>query len=281
MCELFAMSSLFPTAVSSSLQELAQHGGTTGVHQDGWGLAFYDDNDVQLIREAGAANHSHYLQFIRERGFLSSLVLGHLRFATQGGIALKNTQPFYRELGGRGHVFAHNGDLQGIQFSSVSQTGTFRPIGETDSEQAFCFLMNLMRDIWLSETVPPLTERLEVVSEFARIIRQFGPANFIYSDGEFLFVHGHKRKQKDRKGFYPPGLYTLTRSCVYERQSISQLIPELSCEGTMQYVLLVATIPLTQEKWIPLAEGDILAIAQGKIISSRVSLRSHPVSLLT
>jgi glutamine amidotransferase len=265
MCELFAMSSLFPTAVSSSLRELAQHGGTTGVHQDGWGLAFYDNNDVQLMREVGAASHSHYLQFIRDRGFLSSLVIGHLRFATQGKIALKNTQPFYRELGGRGHVFAHNGDLKGIQFSAVTQTGTFRPIGETDSEQAFCFLMNFMRDIWMSETAPTLTERIEIVSEFASIIRKFGPANFIYSDGEFLFVHSHKRKQKGRQGFFPPGLYTLTRNCVFEKQSTSQPAANLNYEEKMQSVFLVASIPLTQEAWIPLAEGTILAIANGKV----------------
>jgi len=259
------MSSLFPTTISSSLQEVAQHGGTTGVHQDGWGLAFYDDNDVQLIRETGAASRSHYLQFIREQGLLSSLVIGHLRFATQGGIVLKNTQPFYRELGGRGHVFAHNGDLQGIQSSLVVQKGNFRPIGETDSEQAFCYLMNSMRDIWLSKTIPTLTERFEIVCEFATTIRRFGPANFVYSDGEFLFIHGHKRTQKGRQGFYPPGLYTLSRNCICEKQSTSQTVADLNREGKMQYVFLVASIPLTQEHWVPLPEGKILVIAKGNV----------------
>jgi predicted glutamine amidotransferase len=53
-------------------------------------------------------------------------------------VALENTHPFVRELWGRYWVFAHNGDLKGFQ---PRLHGAFRPVGDTDSERAFCWLM--------------------------------------------------------------------------------------------------------------------------------------------
>jgi predicted glutamine amidotransferase len=43
-----------------------------------------------------------------------------------------------RELWGRYWVFAHNGDLKGFH---PRLHGAFRPVGDTDSERAFCWLM--------------------------------------------------------------------------------------------------------------------------------------------
>ena len=44
-------------------------------------------------------------------------MISHIRKATQGGMNLENTQPFSREFGGCGHVFAHNGDLKGLRLT--------------------------------------------------------------------------------------------------------------------------------------------------------------------
>ena len=50
MCELFALSSNQPTNVTFSLSEFAKHGGLTGPHKDGWGIAFYANRDAQIIK---------------------------------------------------------------------------------------------------------------------------------------------------------------------------------------------------------------------------------------
>jgi glutamine amidotransferase len=55
MCELLAMSSRLPTRLTCSLEELAAHGAGTGRNRDGWGAAFYRDNDVALFRQPAAA----------------------------------------------------------------------------------------------------------------------------------------------------------------------------------------------------------------------------------
>lgn len=108
MCELFAMSSRFPATVRVSLEELSRHGGLAGPHKDGWGVAYYVDGDVRLIKEAEPASDSACVRFLQDHPFSSTLVLSHIRRATQGPSALRNCQPFVRELRGAMHVFAHN-----------------------------------------------------------------------------------------------------------------------------------------------------------------------------
>ena len=58
MCELFAMSSRLPARVTCSLEEFAAHGGWTGPHRDGWGIAYHDGHDARLIRDIDAAADS-------------------------------------------------------------------------------------------------------------------------------------------------------------------------------------------------------------------------------
>jgi glutamine amidotransferase len=266
MCELFALSSLLPTTVSFSMAEFSRHGGLTGRHKDGWGIAFYAENDVQIIRETIPAIDSDYIHCLKDYNFSSNRVISHIRLATQGKIKLKNTQPFCRELAGKMHVFAHNGDLKNIEKSKTIKLGRYHPLGETDSEYAFCFLMNLMEDLWTSEKLPDLEARLEVVSDFAALIRNLGSANFIYSDSEILFIHGHKCTREDSKDILSSGLFTLHRTCLAERERTKIEGLDLNLGEEKQEVLLVASVPLTQENWIPLAEGEIQAIANGNVL---------------
>ena len=116
MCELFAMSSRSPTRVSLSLERLAARGAPGGSLADGWGVACYDGRDVRLMREPEPAGDSPWLKGALLAGRPNSrTVIAHIRHATQGGLSLANTQPFARELGGRMHVFAHNGMLPGVE----------------------------------------------------------------------------------------------------------------------------------------------------------------------
>jgi glutamine amidotransferase len=50
MCELFAMCARNDADVSISLAALAEHGNEHAPHKDGWGIAYYEGNDVRVIR---------------------------------------------------------------------------------------------------------------------------------------------------------------------------------------------------------------------------------------
>jgi len=267
MCELFAMSSRVPATVRFSLQEFSRHGGLTGPHKDGWGIAYYEDGDVRLVKEAQAASDSACVRFIQEHPFSSTLVVSHIRRATQGAQALRNTQPFTRELGGAMHVFAHNGhlDVPGLQRLPL---GLHRPVGETDSEYAFCALLERLRGLWLSASgVPPLDDRLGIVAAFAAEIGKLGPANFLYTDGDALFAHGNRRLHGGQT-IRPPGLHFLCRHCAAHAEPMRTEGLALEPAGGEQHVVLVASVPLTAEAgWQALAEGELIVAREGAIVS--------------
>ena len=214
MCELFALSARRPATVTLSLAELARHGGLTGPHADGWGVSWYEGAGARLLREAAPAAQSGLVRFLLNAEITSTAVLCHIRKATRGDRSLANTQPFRRELGGREHIFAHNGDLPEIDALARGATGRWRPVGETDSELAFLVLLERLRELWERSEPPPLEERFEIFAAFARDLARLGPANFIYSDGDVVFGHGNKRTQAHRNRVVePPGLHLLQRRC--------------------------------------------------------------------
>lgn len=276
MCELFAMSSRVPATLGFSLERLARHGGDEGPHRDGWGLAFYDGPDCLLLREPHPACQSPLMQFMERQGLRTPMAVSHIRLATFGARALRNTQPFSRELGGRMHVFAHNGDLPALAGVSAAvaapttdplvcpfSTGRrFCPIGDSDSERAFCGLLERLAALWdaAAGTVPALSARLALLGDYACMLRRLGSANFIYADGDALFVHADRRTQPDGQ-LRAPGLYLLQRCCW-------RAAPELAAAGVRlksirQDVALVASVPLTDERWQPLGEGELIALRQG------------------
>ena len=257
------MSSRIATTVSLSLHQLARRGNRPGRLGDGWGVGFYDQNDARVFREPEPADESAWVRFIAERPMRSQIVLSYLRHVTQGDIALRNTQPFTRELGGRIHLFTHNGNLKNIEQRLAGEWGRYQPIGSTDSEVAFCVLLERLARLWTKATPSP-ADRLAVVARLAAELRGIGPANFIYSDGELLFAHGHRRIQPDRSTA-PPGLTLLHRDCVVDRDALASAGVRLD---DPQMVTLLASVPLTTEAWRPLREGEIVVVRNGEIVAT-------------
>ena len=264
MCELFAMSTRVPTTVCLSLEEFSRHGGLSGPHKDGWGIAWYDARDVRVVKEAFPAWDSACVRFIHDNPFATAFALSHIRKATRGDVALRNCQPFVRELGGAWHAFAHNGDLPGVERDARLQPGAFRPVGETDSERVFCALLERLRPLWLAGGPPAVAARRQVIERFAAELRGFGPANFLYCDGDALFAHADRRHQADGT-ISPPGLWRLTRRCAAGGELAAAGL-RIEAHGTEQEVALLASVPLTAEGWEPLPRGEVLVVRDGRVI---------------
>lgn len=269
MCELFAMSTRYPSTVQLSLEEFSRHGGLSGPHKDGWGIAWYEDRDVRVVKETRPAAGSACVRFIQDNPFTAAFAMSHVRKATQGALALRNCQPFQRELGGAWHVFAHNGHLPGIEGEAHFRPGTFRPVGETDSERAFCALLERLRPLWLGDRTPDLAARLEVIEPFAAELRRLGPANFLYCDADALIAHADRRHQRDGS-IAPPGLWRLQRRCAAGGEMASEGL-RIEARGADQDVVLVASVPLTAEGWVELARGEIVVARRGQVELPRVA----------
>lgn len=267
MCELFCLSSHDPTVATFSLRAFAQRGKTGVGPVDGWGLAFCDGGDVRIYKEPEPAADSEWLSFIQSRHLPSRLVISHIRHATRGDICLANTQPFVRELGGRTHVFAHNGYLSAIETHRRDSWKRFAPVGDTDSEMAFCILLERLAGLWRPGEVPPLTSRLSMIREFAAELRRLGPANFVYFDGDALFAHGHRRTQANGV-IVPPGLWRLQRKCGCDKDAPTISGIKIDVTGSPQQIVLLASVKLTDEPWQSLDEGEIIVVRNGEILAS-------------
>lgn len=267
MCELFALSASSATEVSFSLEEFSKHGGLTNHHRHGWGIAYYQQNAASVIKEASQASNSPYMEFVKNYRIESRIVMSHIRYATMGEVSFRNTQPFSRELAGRKHVFIHNGHLKKIINNPEYLNCRFQPMGDTDSETAFCYLMHKMASVWDNEHNPELIRRYEVFKSFADEMSTLGLANFIYSDSEYIYIYSHIREVKDSDGneITLPGLYVLQRNCdinVFDTEIKGLHMPKTQALN----VVLASSVPLNNENWVALEAGQSMVFKNGEIV---------------
>src|ERR1051325_82344 len=137
MCELMGMSFAKPALASVSIQAFSER---SKDNADGWGLAWYPDRSVAVIKQPlrWSVQHTQFLEHYP--GLFSSIYVAHVRQKTTGATPTHaDTHPFTRELNGREYCFAHNGTL--LDDFWERPLGRFRPIGRTDSEFLFCLLL--------------------------------------------------------------------------------------------------------------------------------------------
>ncbi len=240
MCELFAMSANQPMDVDKYLTLLMPRGGKLGPHADGWGVAYYEGHASRVFKDANPAAESRYLRMLARSQLKSTVVIAHIRKANPSvvGRATANTHPFEREWNGYSWVFAHNGKLPGFEESGVLRHSRFQPMGNTDSELAFCYLMeNLASRIDYGEAVTP-ARVVEAISPAVGSLCRYGEFNFILGNGEYLFVHAHTH--------------------------LHELVQAPAASGNLQSTVLLATAPLTQDNWQALKPGSIRVYRDGR-----------------
>lgn len=261
MCELFAMSSDQPIKLRYRLSEFATHGGQSFANRDGWGIVFTQARDAYLFKEPAAASASALEEMVASHAPPSKLVMAHVRKATAGNPKLCNTHPFRRTVAGQVCHFAHNGDMPALKQRHQDSTAARHCIGDTDSELAFLLLLERLAG--LSATASRQA-RFDTFTEFCADMRTFGDANFLYTEGEALYVHAHKRRYEVDGVMGPPrapGLHIreLDRSESHWRTQGAYL--QGACKGRV----LIASVPLDNGPWEDLREGATLLIEKGVV----------------
>jgi predicted glutamine amidotransferase len=250
MCQLLGMNCNTPTDVTFSFTGFAQRGGRTDHHADGWGIAFFEGHGLRHFVDPAAAFDSPVAELIRRYPIKSRNVIAHIRKATQGQVALENCHPFVRELWGRYWVFAHNGDLKDF---NPRLHGSFRPVGTTDSERAFCWVMQELAKSHAS--VPSVHELTLTLRELAPQIARHGTFNFMLSNGQALWAH------------CSTSLFFVERKHPFAHAQLADedLSIDFARNTTPQdRVAVVVTAPLTtNETWTPFAPGELRVFVDG------------------
>ncbi|WP_175815312.1 class II glutamine amidotransferase [Burkholderia diffusa] len=254
MCQLLGMNCAAPTDVTFSFTGFAARGGLTDHHADGWGIAFFEDKACRLFIDQQASATSPIAEMVKRYPIKSKNTIAHIRKATQGHILLENSHPFMRELWGRHWIFAHNGDLQ--DYEPDLDGSVYHPVGTTDSEKAFCVLMQGLREAFPGAQ-PPLPELFERVGELTRGITDHGVFNFLMSNGQALFAHCSTR------------LHYIVRRWPF---STAHLVDEDLSIDFAKYttpedrVAVIATQPLTDnEIWTSFEPGELIMFQCGDV----------------
>jgi glutamine amidotransferase len=253
MCELLGMSASVPTDICFSFAGLIRRGGQTGPHKDGWGIVFYDGKGCRAFHDPEPSARSQIAEFLSTYSIKSQIVISHIRRANRGRVALENTHPFVREMWGRNWSFAHNGQLRGIKKLPL---GAFRPVGTTDSEHAFCWMLGQLRDHWPK---PPPERALRArLADLADEIGDHGVFNLLLSDSRSLYC------------YRSTNLVWLTRRAPFRAATLldDDLTVDFAKHTTpSDVVTIVATRPLTKnEDWQPMPESILIAFRDGEMI---------------
>jgi glutamine amidotransferase len=247
MCQLLGLNANTPTDVMFSFTGFATR---AEEHKDGFGIAFFEGAGVRLMVDAQSACHSPVAEMVRRYPIKSDNIVAHIRKATQGRVTLANTHPFVRELWGRYWVFAHNGDLKGF---APRLHGAFRPVGETDSEHAFCWLMQELAKAHAN--VPPIAELTATLRELAPAPAAFGNFNFVLSNGQALWAHCSTR------------LHHLVRQHPFARASLHDedvTVDFAQHASEHDRVAVIVTEPLTRdEAWVAFGPGELRVFVDG------------------
>ncbi|MCK6534926.1 MAG: class II glutamine amidotransferase [Polyangiaceae bacterium] len=253
MCELLGMECNVPTDIVFSFSGLRQRGGRTAGHADGWGLALYEGKAARVFLEPTAAARSPLARFVADNPIKTLLAIGHIRKKTRGPVTLANTHPFVRELWGRDWVFAHNGTVRAARQLKL---GRFRPVGTTDSEHAYCHLLEALRAGFRDYPKQP-GELRDAVAQVAGRIGRRGSFNFLLGDGQRLYARCATK------------LCYIVRKAPFgfARLSDDDVAVDFSEVTTPRdRVAIVSTVPLTtNEAWTHGEPGTLWVFDKGRL----------------
>ena len=229
MCELFGVSGQDSISVNHYLKEFTSH---STHHPNGWGMAIFYDNAVNLEKEPIRACDSNYLRERLKHPFQTRTMMAHIRLATRGIMNYENCHPFVkRDDSDRAWTLIHNGT---IFESKELDRYVGKQNGATDSERILLYLIDQI-NYKMREKGDDLMEeeRFEVVDSMIHKISLHNKVNLLIYDGELFYVH------------------TNLKNSLYQKQHKSAMI--------------FATVPLDDEEWKPVEFMTLLAYQEGKL----------------
>lgn len=161
---------------------------------------------------------------------------------------------------GRYWSFAHNGDLKEFY---PKFAGRFLPVGDTDSEKAFCFILEgLIKKF--PQGAPPLSELSNALHELTKELASHGIFNYLLSNGEFMFAHCSTK------------LASIVREAPFSIANLKDqdMSVDFSALTTdKDRVAVIATNPLTEnENWTVHSPGTLLLFVDGKILKEFITV---------
>ena len=210
---------------------------------------------MRLFHDDKPSANSPVADLVRAYQIKSENVIAHIRKASQGQTSLANTHPFMREMWGEYWLFAHNGHL--IDFYP-EQGEYYHAVGTTDSERAFCHILNRLRNRFAAK--PDAGTLFDAIAALTHEIRRHGLFNFVMSNGDCLFAHASTL------------LHYIVRKAPFGKARLLDddvMVDFAEVTTPNDKVAVIATLPLTRdETWSQLAVDELVMFRDGDIVRS-------------
>jgi transglutaminase-like putative cysteine protease/predicted glutamine amidotransferase len=261
MTRLLAMSFDGPASPSITLKALAR-GSEERDTPYGWGLAWYPGQPrcALVIKDPTSIGDNAMTRLLADwERFESTVFVCHLRGAART-LQEQDTHPFCQSHAGRDWVFAHNGDLfaDWTQELPLGEDPLYEPVGSTDSEHAFCWLLTELRKMRARRLADVGWERLHGL--FMRL-DMLGTANLILTDGIDLVAYN------DSEGY--TSLHWTRLLPPHERLRFEAKDVDIDLEDVgdrSRTMAMVATQPLGDRAWTPFLPGQMIVLRLASLV---------------
>ncbi|WP_329260622.1 class II glutamine amidotransferase [Actinoallomurus sp. NBC_01490] len=272
MCRLFGMSSAPERTCATFWLLDAPDSLSDQSHRnpDGAGLGFFDADRTPRVYKTPIAAYQDQCFAEQAKQVKSAVFVAHLRYATTGGVAYRNTQPFEQD----GRLFGHNGVIEDLdELDAELGTDLAMVEGETDSERLFALITREIRKR------SDVAGGIECAARWvARNLRLYA-LNLILASAEELWAlrypDTHELYVLQRPGGGHHGARHLDHSGTAGRMRVH-------CADMARVpAVVIASEPMDDSLgWRLLEPGELLHVGPGPRVTSRIAVPEEPARRL-
>jgi predicted glutamine amidotransferase len=170
-----------------------------------------------------------------------------------------DTQPFRQSFGGYDWLFLHNGrlDRTALQELHKDPSGLLEPVGKTDSELAFRFLLGRLQALSAKE----LTDiRGSELLTWMEELDGLGTADLVVSDGRSLAIY-HGKNSERNLNFHR--VLPSEKPPVFESELVSLNLEDP--RDSLRTVFLVSSFQLYETSFQPMEPGRLIILRRGAV----------------
>ena len=227
----------------------------------GWGFGWYpnDDYAASIIKDAMGNDTPTLLNALQDgTSFRSTFFMCKLKGADKL-YTQHDTQPFRRSFGGYDWLFLHNGQLDWTALNEhhYDPSGLLEPVGKTDSELAFCFLLGKL----LATSAKGLTDvsGSELLAWMEKL-DGLGTADIVVSDGRSLVIYHGKNSECD---LYLHRVLPSEKPPVFESDLLSLNLEDP--RDSLRTVFLVTSFLFDGASFDPMEPGQLIIVRRGAV----------------
>lgn len=274
MCRLFAMTSA-PERVRATFWLLEAQDSIEVQSRrdpDGTGLGFFGPDGSPVLHKAPIAAYEDRAFAEAAKTAESSTFIAHVRYASTGGLADRNTHPFCAD----GRMLAHNGVIEGLDRLEHHLGAALAEVhGDTDSERFFALVNRETKaaggDVtaglrsaarWVAENLPLFALNIVMTSEDQLWALRYPDTHSLYLLDRRAGGH-HRARHLDQSG------------------AGGRLRVRVDDLAKLPSVVVASERLDDNPDWRELRSGELVHVGPGPHITSHIALPDPPAHPLT